>query len=275
MAEERVDAHYGIGTIKDRVHAALRAARLDLDRLEVQQLAPLDEFHIRGRTATDELARLVGLSEGARVLDVGSGIGGPARHLADAYGVTVAGVDLTDEYCDVARDLVARCGLADRVEIHCADALDLPFGDATFDVAWTQHVAMNISDKPRLYAEMRRVLVPGGRLALHDVVEVGGDLHFPVPWAGGPQISFLAHRDELAALVEDAGFRVTEHHDTTEESIAWFRERFAAPAPGAAAPPALGLHVIMGPQAPERLRNVLRNLEEGRIATAVIVADAI
>ncbi len=262
---QRVAAHYARADLGEAILAALRAAGKDPDELSPDDLAPLDQFHVRGLEATEQLAELAALEAGTRVLDVGCGIGGPARHLAAHHGCRVTGLDLTEEYCRVASMLAARTGLGERVEFRHGDALAMPFEDASFDVVWTQHASMNIADKDRLYAEMHRVLGPGGRLALYDIVAgEAGPPHFPVPWARAPEISFLVSPQALRAGLEAAGFEVAAWGDVTAAGIDWLgRMRAKAPEGG---PPALGLHVVVGPDWAEMFANVGRNLEQGRIA---------
>jgi MPBQ/MSBQ methyltransferase len=273
MEAGQVESHYGRAHLVESVLDGLRAAGLDGGPVPPEVLAPLDEFHVRGREATTELAELARIREGERVLDVGSGLGGPARHLAADFGVEVVGVDLTPEYCTLAELLTRMEGLEDRVAFRHGSALELPFEDDEFDVVWTQHVGMNIPEKTRLYAELRRVARPGGRLALYDVTAgAGGPVHFPVPWAGTQEISFLLSPDELRGHVEESGFDVVEWRDVTEPAIAWFRERVAATQAGS--PPPLGLHLLVGPRAPEIFGNMVRNLEEGRITLVQTVAAA-
>src|SRR5512135_933686 len=199
---EAVQTHYTRADLGDAILAALESAGKDVNRLTPEDLAPIDEFHIRGREATLELARAAGLDATKRVLDVGSGVGGTARCLAKEFGCRVTGVDLTDEYCRAAAMLCARTGLAHLVDFRQGDATNLPFDDCTFDVVWTEHVAMNIPDKTRLYNEMHRVLNPGGTLAIYDVLAgPSGPVLFPVPWARAPDASFLVQPDELRELL--------------------------------------------------------------------------
>jgi MPBQ/MSBQ methyltransferase len=268
-----VESHYASGGLADRILAALSAAGKDPDRLRIEDLAPVDEFHIRGREATLELAAAAGLAEGMRVLDVGSGVGGPSCYLAAAVGCRVTGLDLTEEYCQVAALLAERVGLADRVEYHPGDALAMPFANCSFDAVWTQHAAMNIADKAGLYAECRRVLEPGGALAIYDIVTgTGGPVHFPVPWAREPSISFLAGPAELRGLLEGAGFTIESWRDTTDLGRTWFRAFAKRLAEGA--PPPLGFHLLMGPEFPAMAQNQIRNLNEDRIALVEVVARA-
>ena len=271
QVSESVQAHYTRSGLGQLILDALEKAGKDLNRLTPEDLAPIDQFHIRGRAATLELARAAKVDSTKRVLDVGSGVGGTSRCLAREFGCRVSGIDLTDEYCTAAAMLSHRTGLAGLVDYRQGDATSLPFPDASFDIVWTEHVAMNIPDKPRLYTEMYRVLKPGGTLAIHDILAgPSGPVLFPVPWARTPESSFLATPDELRGLLERAGFDIENWSDTTDAARAWFvalaekiRKEGVAP---------LGFHVLLGSDFPVMAQNQRRNLEEGRIVLAQIVA---
>ncbi len=271
---QAVAGHYARSGLGEAILEALRAAGRDPERLDPDDLAAVDEFHIRGREATEELAALAGFGPGDRVLDVGCGIGGASRLLARTCGCRVTGLDLTEEYCRTATMLAARAGLADRVGYRHGDALAMPFEDASFDGVWTQHVSMNIPDKPRLCAEMRRVLRPGGRAALYELVaaQVGAALHYPVPWARRAEISFVATEPELRAALAGAGFRIAQRRDVTQAGTEWFARMLERGR--TAGPPPLGLHLLMGADFAPMAANVLRNLEEGRIRILQVIADA-
>src|SRR4051794_19289184 len=187
-----VEDHYTRPDLGEVILAALQAAGKDLDHLSPDDLAPVDEFHGGQRPATIRLAGLVGFTGNERVLDVGSGIGGPSRFIASRYGCRVIGIDLTAEFVRVAEMLTRRTGLTDKVSYRQGNALDLPFEEMSFDVVWSQNAAMNSPDRDRLYAQMYRVLNPGGRLALQEVAAgEGGPPHYPAPWARDAAISFL------------------------------------------------------------------------------------
>lgn len=269
---EAIQTHYSLADLGDAILAALEKAGKDLDRLSPEDLAPIDQFHIRGRAATLELARAAGLDATKRVLDVGSGVGGTSRCLAKEFGCRVTGIDLTDEYCRAAAMLSDRTGLAHLVDFRQGDATEMPFDDHSFDVVWTEHVAMNIPDKSRLYKEMHRVLKPGGTLAIYDVLAGPTDpVLFPVPWARTPDTSFLVTPHQLRQHLEEAGFTVTDWSDTTEVARAWFvslaekirKEGF----------PPLGFHVLLGADFQAMAQNQGRNLQEGRIVLGQVVAS--
>ncbi|OZG43071.1 SAM-dependent methyltransferase [Aeromonas sp. A35_P] len=268
---EAIEAHYTRADLGELIVAALASLGKPVERLTPEDLAPVDQFHIRGRTATLELANAAGLDAAKRVLDVGSGVGGASRCLAAEFGCRVTGIDLTEEYCRAATLLSAKTGLTHLVDYRQGDATRLPFEDQSFDVVWTEHVAMNIPDKARLYGEMHRVLKPGGTLAIYDVLAgPSGPVLFPVPWARTPQTSFLVTPDALRTLLGEAGFAVTEWRDTTEVARTWF-VALAEKIRRDGLPP-LGFHLLLGSDFKEMAQNQGRNLQEGRIALAQIVA---
>jgi SAM-dependent methyltransferase len=257
-----VEAHYTSGGLGAAILAALNGMGKDVAHLTPDDLAAVDEFHGGQRAATVRLAELAGFRGDERVLDVGSGLGGPSRFLAWRYGVQVSGVDLTAEFVAVAEMLTRRTGLEGRVDYRQGNALDLPFADGSFDVVWSQNAAMNIADRDRLYRQMRRVLKPGERLALQEVAAgPGGPPHFPVQWARAPAISFLYSPEETRAKLEAAGFRVAVWHDTTAAAQAAAAGRARDAERG---PPPLGTHLILGADWRAMFANSARNLEERR-----------
>ena len=263
-----IEAQYTTGRLGASILEALRTAGHDPDHLDLAALAPFEEFHTLGRVASAALADAASITEADRVLDVGCGIGGPARFLATQRGCKVTGIDLTPEFVEVARDLNGRVGLGDTIQVRVGDALDLPFPDRSFDVVWTQHVSMNIADKAGLYAEMGRVLEPGGRLAFFDVVAGDhGPLHFPVPWANEPDRSFLAHPDAIRDTLEQGGWTITHWKDLTPEALEFFTALAESP-PG---PNPLGLHLVM-PNMLAKVTNLRRNLAEDRVRLLRVVA---
>jgi MPBQ/MSBQ methyltransferase len=271
-AGEIVERHYGRGQILDSILRALRQAGKDLDRLRPVDLAPVDEFHIRGREATIELAARAAPRPGLRVLDVGCGLGGSARYLAGEHGCHVVGIDLTREYVDTANALAAMVGLEHVVEFRQASALEIPFDRDSFDVVWTEHVQMNIADKRAFYTEIARVLVPRGRFLFHDIFRgKGGPLWFPVPWAGDGSISFLVAPDAVRDILAGLGLIVHDWEDKSQQSLDWFAgmvDRLAS-----TGPPPLGLHLLMGDDAKTKFANNVRNLRENRFVVFQALAE--
>lgn len=264
-SEQAVETHYRTVTnLGDTILAVLQRMGKDIEALTPADLAPIDEFHLRGWEATQELASYTGVRSDWDVLDVGSGLGGSARYLAVKYGCSVTGIDLTQAYCDVATMLSQRLDLSSRTVFHQGSALAMPFADATFDLVWTEHAQMNIADKKGLYAEIARVLKPGGRLAFHDIFQgPGGEVYFPAPWAGEPSISHLITSGALGMLLESIGFRVLHWHDVSQEALAWFRQRVERVK--VHGPPPLSTHLLTGADARIKQENQVRNLEESRI----------
>ena len=271
---DKVASHYaGGGDLASAIAESLRQAGKDLSKLTTADLASVDEFHIRGRKATLELAQPLNLSAASHVLDIGSGLGGPARTLAETYRCRVTGIDLTQAFCDAATALSGWVGLSDRASFRQGDATSLPFADGQFDAAMTIHVAMNIAAKDKMYAEAKRVLKPGGRFAVYDVLQgEGGEVHFPVPWAREPSISHLATTDGMQSLLVSAGFRILSTIDSTEESQAWFEAMAARLAQGRT--PAVTFQTFLGNDFPAMTRNQVRNLQERRIRTVSFICEA-
>jgi ubiquinone/menaquinone biosynthesis C-methylase UbiE len=262
-----VNRHYGVGDLSARILERLRAAGKDPATITRDDLATFDEFHTGGRESTRALARLAAIRSGMRVLDVGSGIGGPARTLAAEFGAEVVGLDLTEEFCSAATTLTELVGLADRITFRHGDALAMPFADGRFDAVWSQNSIMNVPDHSRLFAEMRRVLVPGGTLALE--VACAGPVRgviFPTFWASAPELNFLMAPAAARALLGSAGFRETLWEDTTADTLDHARRRRPPPLHPEAAP-ALGRDTIVLEDVARKIENAVRNLEQERIVT--------
>jgi sarcosine/dimethylglycine N-methyltransferase len=261
--------HYRATGLTERLKATLAAIGAEDQPLSPEQLSGLDQFHTRGLAATAELAELAHITADMSVLDVGAGIGGPARFLAAAHGCHVTGIDLSEPFVDAARYLTGRTGQSGRVSFEVASALALPFEDGRFDVALTQHVAMNIGDRALLYREIRRVLRSGGRFLTFDVVLKSGEPHYPVPWARTPATSFLLTAEATRAAIEAVGFRTLAWQDDSEAAKAWFAElRASGP------PPLPNLGVVMGPDLAQLAANLGRNVMEGRLAVVTGMFEA-
>ncbi len=256
----KVREHYGASGLTERIKAVLATSAPEDQPLTVAQLAPLDQFHIRGILATAELAGAADIEPSSRVLDLGCGIGGPARYLAANFGCKVTGVDLSPGFIEAATYLTTRCGLADRVTLQVSDALHLLFEDAAFDAVLLQHVAMNIEDRAALYAAVRRILAPGGRFATYDVVLRDGDAIYPTPWARDSSTSFLLSESDTRAALEQAGFKVVLWRDDTQTALDWFKATMAGSPPSG-----LNLGVVMGPEFQAKTANLARNIRENRL----------
>jgi ubiquinone/menaquinone biosynthesis C-methylase UbiE len=270
---DEVAGHYSRDSrLPDVIAETLRRAGKATDQLTTADLTSVDEFHIGGRKATLDVAAEMRLSPGARVLDLGSGLGGPARTLAETHGCHVTGIDITPAFCEAAEALSRWVNLADRVAFQVGDATALPFADDSFDAAMTIHVAMNIARKDRMYAEARRVVKPGGRFAVYDVLQgEGGPVQYPVPWARTPEISHLATREEMHALLSGAGLRIVSSSDSSDASLTWFEAMAARLAENV---PAVTFRTFLGDDFPTMARNQVVNLRDRRIRTVTYICEA-
>jgi SAM-dependent methyltransferase len=262
--------HWAGRDVYGPIVAALERASKSLDSLTVEDLAPVDHFHARGFPATIDLADRLPVKPGDQVLDIGCGIGGPARYFARRFGCKVNGIDITGPFVEAANKLTALLGMSDQVLIEQGDGEELPYDDGAFDGAYAQHVTMNVADRPRFFGEALRVLKPGGFFA---VTEHGrgpaGAPHHPVPWSEDGTGEFLLTPAETRELLAAAGFVEIESEDTGAKYLAAYQAALQA-ADHAEMPP-LGLHVLIGPTAPEKMRNSARNIEEARTHPVQIV----
>jgi ubiquinone/menaquinone biosynthesis C-methylase UbiE len=269
--DQLVNKHYGFGSIMDQVLAGLNLAGKDINSLTVDDLAPIDEFHTRGRTSILEVADLANINKSDIVLDVGCGLGGTARHLAKQYHCNVVGIDLTEEYIEVGNQLTQCVGLDNKVKLQQGSALSLPFGDEEFDVVWTEHVQMNIADKVNFYSEIARVLKPGGKFLFHDIFRGLGDSPlYPAPWAEDESISFLATELEAQNTIENVGLKIDQWNTKVKESIDFFKQIFEKIE--TEGPPPIGIHLLMGENAKDKLQNYVRNMSENRLSVAMGIA---
>ncbi len=272
MSNLVADHYSGSGDLAKAIADSLCRAGQDLSKVATADLATVDEFHIGGRPATLELARHLKLGQSTHLLDIGSGLGGPARTIAETHACRVTGIDLTPAFCNAATVLSTWVGLSDRVYFREGDATALPFDDGTFDAAMTIHVAMNIASKDRMYAEARRVLKRGARFGVYDVLQgEGGSVLFPVPWAREASTSHLATPSEMSRLLSEAGFLILDVRDTTNESQYWFENLSSRMA---TAPPPVSFLLFLGDAFADMAANQVRNLRERRIRTATYICQA-
>ena len=272
MTVERiVIEHYRHGRLEDALLKGLAAAGKDIDRLTPDDLAPADEFHIGGRQATLDFAAEFAPGAGMHWLDIGSGIGGASRYIAHHYDCRVTGIDLSEEYVEVAGSLSRRVGLGGKVGYRQASALALPFADNTFDGAYMQHVGMNIADKAKLFNEVHRVLKPGAVFATYDVMRGNdGAFTYPVPWASSEESNFIETPATYRALLSAEGFEVVKERNRTDFAMDFFRALQARMAQ-AGRPPAFGLQIVMGATALQKVANMIGLVERGTIAPTVMI----
>lgn len=271
--ESRVAAHYGIDGLEQRIIGALAAGGIDTSHLTVEDLAPVDEFHIGGAEATAVLLDHLKLSRGDRLLDIGCGIGGPARLAASRTGAHVTGIDLTDSYVAIAGHLSQTVGLAGSTRFVQGSALALPFDAASFDAAMMLHVGMNLADKPLLMREAARVLKPGAVFAVYDIMRLAdGPLAFPLPWAPSAEDSFAATPDGYRGAAEAAGFRTEAERERGASALDFFARmrarQQAAETEGRPPPPGLGL--VMD-DARAKIANLIAALESGILAPVELI----
>lgn len=261
---DAVKLHYERNELVENIKKALEEAGLADKELTVQELATLDHFHTRGLEATKDVAEFLRVSPDSKILDIGSGLGGPARYFAKKFGAGVTGIDLTPSYVEAAEYLTARSGLSELVKFDCGDALALPYKDENFDIVMTQHVAMNVQNRKGFYSEAYRVLKAGGQLTLYDVIAGDkGDVLYPVPWADGPDTSFLLTEQALKQILIDQKFQILHWLDRTNAVIDWFAE-FSKKRSAAGVDQILGLHLIVGSDFGTRAFNLAKSLKEGR-----------
>ena len=271
--ETDVAQHYGQAGLEQRIIVALRKAGKDPDRLDPDELAPLDEFHHGGRAATATFTPRLELRPGMRVLDIGSGIGGPARYVARQFGCHVTGIDLTEEFVMVARALTRRLGMDGQVDFQQGNGLAIPVAAGSFDAATLFHVGMNIENKSGLFCEVRRVLKAGGVFGIYDQMRVGeGDLAFPVPWASRPSENFADTPEAYKRHLSEAGFTIFWERSCAEEALASFNQQTSQG--GSSELPPLGVHVTMGKDADRKIAAHRRNLAAGLVAPYEMVARA-
>ena len=266
--EPGVSRHYTHGNLQKEIRLALQSMGVDLEHLTIDALAPVDEFHIGGRAATHRLASLLQILPHHKVLDLGCGIGGPARYMSKTYEIEVTGIDLTQEFVDTGNALNEWTHLAEKITLIQGSILDIPFEPSSFDHCYMIHVGMNIQDKSRLFEEVFTVLKPGGSFGIYDIMHSGmGTVDYPVPWANAPEYSFLASPSEYKSLLGEGGFQILHQ----EERSLFAKEFFEAQQQKTPTP--LGLHTLIGPNMKVQFRNMISAIFADAIAPVEIIAQ--
>ncbi|MEM7061523.1 MAG: class I SAM-dependent methyltransferase [Pseudomonadota bacterium] len=261
--EQGLAAHYGSEPFLARIDDALTGMGVDPNAPSLEQLKPVDEFHTGGLEATEAFLGPMNIPAGTEVLDIGCGIGGTARYLANRFGAQVTGVDLTPDYVHAATELSRRLGLDDKLRFIEGSALDLPVASTSFDLATMFHVGMNIAEKAKLFAEVANALRPGGRFAVFDIMRGDGDgeISYPAPWSPDAAHSFVAPPDEYREAATSAGLELLHERDRADFAREFFARVTKATAENG--PPPIGLHLLMGEEAPLRYGNVVAAANAG------------
>ena len=272
VTEKLIERHYAQGGVVEAIAAGLKAKGLSLNQVTIDDLAPVDEFHVGGRQASIEFLDRLSITAGHQVLDLGCGIGGAARLVAQRYGAQVCGLDLTAEFIEAAKTLTDWVGLGSQVKFYHGSALDLPFAEASFDRSYMLHVGMNIADKGLLFAQVARVLRPGGLFGIFDLMQTGdGEPAYPVPWAPSPAGSCLATPEAYRSMLREKGFEIQSERDRRDFAITFFEEMMSRQK-RSGGPPALGTHLVMGPDAAQKFSNVASNIKDGLVSPVELIA---
>lgn len=271
--DKSVSDHYLHGDLLNAIKAALPALGKTIENITIEDLAPVDEFHIGGRLATDNLINQLNFSEQGHILDVGCGLGGAARYVATNYNNRVSGIDLTPEYIETGKELCSWFNLDRDIELEQGSALSMPYRDNMFDGGYMLHVGMNIDDKASLFSEIYRVLKPGAFFGVYDVMrQKDGELIYPVPWATESSTSKLSTPDEYKRALSSAGFKVSSENNRRDFSLEFFKKlREKTEASGG--PPPLGLHTLMQESTSVKIKNMIENISGGYIAPVEIIAQ--
>ena len=267
-----ISNHYTHGSLVAAIRSGIGSLGKTINSITVDDLAPIDEFHIGGRQATEDFLGQLDLSPEKHVLDVGCGLGGAVRFTASRYGCCLTGIDLTPEYVETARVLCGWVGLDSRISLHQGSALAMPFADRAFDRAYMLHVGMNIEDKAKLCSEVSRVLRSNSLFGIYDVMRIGdGELRYPVPWATTAASSAVAKPSEYRDALEAAGLTVIAERNRRDFALAFF-DQLRAKSTAVSGPPPLGLHILMGRNSPDKVQNMIQNISSGSIGPVELIA---
>ena len=270
-SEQGIVEHYTKGGLYDRITEALEKLGKTSGTIEPEDLKPVDEFHVGGIKATEDLLAQLNITTSTQVLDIGSGIGGTIRHIVARYGADVTGLDLTPEFVDTARRLTELVGLS--AEFQVGSALEMPFDTKQFDIATLMHVGMNLPDKPKLFAEVKRVLRPGGQFAIFDIMQIGPKHpNFPLPWSSRPETSFLEKPEAYLDAATAVGFILTSRRDRGDFALEFFKKLSASVSESSPSP--LGLQLLMGEETQTKLGNMVAGVRAGDVAPVEMIFSA-
>ncbi len=267
-----VEENYSHGDLLKSIEVSITKLGKTVDNINIEDLAPVDEFHIGGRLATERFIETLNFTVDDHLLDVGCGLGGASRFVASKYQNKVSGIDLTQEYIDTGKILNTWIGLDKQVTLVHGSALSMPFDDKIFDGAFMMHVGMNIEDKAQLFTEVYRVLRPGSSFGVYDIMRIKhGELDYPVPWAKDKSTSYLATSDQYKENLNNAGFTISEENNRSDFAMEFFKNALAnAKANGG--PPPLGLHTLLKESTAIKMKHMINNVSAGYIAPVEIVA---
>jgi len=272
---EEISEHYSHGSLLEAIHAAITESGKSVDDITIEDLSPVDEFHIGGREATNNFMEQFNFTENGHILDVGCGLGGASRFVADKYNNHVTGIDLTQDYIETGNALCALLKLDERITLHHGSATAMPFQDETFDGGFMMHVGMNIENKIQLFNEIHRVLRPGAPFGVYDVMRIkDGELTYPVPWATDSSSSFLSTPEQYKQALVNAGFDVTEENNRRSYALDFF-EQLRRKTDANGSPPPLGLHTLIQEGFSEKIQNMIENVSKEYVAPVEIIAKRI
>ena len=271
--EQTVSEHYSNKGLLDKIYKGLEKLGIDKNQLTQSDLSSFDEFHIGGSEGTLMLAEKLTMNASSSVLDIGCGIGGPARFLSSEFGCKVSGIDLTADFVNTGNSLTDQVGLSDKVKLIEASALNIPFADNSFDISYMIHVGMNIADKDVLFSEAFRVTKPGGVFGIYDVMLLGNcELQYPLPWAVEEDGNAIASATDYISALIKAGFSLKHEDDKTDFANGFF-EKMSASMGTSEGPPPVGLHLLMGDLTTQKIKNMAKLIKSGIIAPKILILE--
>ena len=255
--------HWSKEEVYEQIISALEDSGKSIEALTIEDLAPVDHFHSRGFAATIEMADQLPIKRGDQLVDIGSGIGGPARYIAEQFDCKVTGIDITSSFVDTATRLTWLLQMEGKVTFEIGDGNELPFEDETFDGGYSQHVTMNVSDRRRFFAEAYRVLKPRGYFFLseHGRGPVKNPRH-PLPWSADGRDEHLVTPEETSLFLKEAGFADIQIESTGPKYLSAYRRALELADKGHLSP--FGSQILLGNRFLEIIQNAARNIEEKR-----------